>query len=323
MAVITVSPKKVFNLINLPSSRVVQKTYIDFPNKTIYALQLYGSDPTKNAVLSSGHFSATSSGNFVSGGETVDMGNSKMILNNFGHGETLEKFTNPYDPNGIWFWITTGANYDTPDGSYFWGHQIGIVKYSDNSTIDYTQIHRISSISSLTASGKAFGKLLRTDAGLSSDGSKLIIMSEADDKTTRHLSCLATSKVIDAMYASSTMYIGGDEALFRSKQVLTKDYNFTHHLPWNSQQGLEFSNDNKVYISGGAKGEAPHILKGDWSFTAGNYQTVSLTLPTADAKVAETEGVQLYGDNVYLGVDLHYSPKTHTVLSFPKNKFTV
>ncbi len=47
MAVKTIDPTLRYTLTNLPSIHVVQKAFIDFPNNQIYALQLYGTRPTK------------------------------------------------------------------------------------------------------------------------------------------------------------------------------------------------------------------------------------------------------------------------------------
>ncbi len=118
-----------------------------------------------------------------------------MILQGFGHGETLEKANNPYD-SGDWFWITTGATGSmqypsfVPKGMYL-GRQIGLLKFEEGRTINYTDVKRVSAISYLTETQKSYGKLLRTDAALSSTTGRLIIMGQATNGT-RYLS--ATKK---------------------------------------------------------------------------------------------------------------------------------
>lgn len=70
--------------------------------------------------------------------------------------------------------------------------------------------------------------------------------------------------------------------------------------------------------------ELPHILKGDWRFTDGNYETISFNLPNPG--IIETEGIQLYGDNVYVGVEFHENgdgEARHTIYSFAKSEFSV
>ncbi|GAF37327.1 helveticin J family class III bacteriocin [Lentilactobacillus farraginis] len=329
----SVKPTKQLTLTNLPSRRVVQKTYIDFDNYTVYALQQYGVGDTKNAVLSSGSFSS------LGQSEPVSMGNP-MVLKNFGHGETLEKFDNPYE-SGNWFWIATGANYDTPyitknGDKIYWAHQIGIVKYEPNGQVDYSQVRRISSVSSLTKSGKPFGKLKRTDGALAANG-RLIIWSQATDNSM-YISCYESKAVLKRMYEASQLYLSGTDKIFhtsyKSNGALVSNKEFTHHLPWNSNQGLEFSNGNMVYITGGAYGanEAPHILKSDWAFK--NYGTVSLSLSSTEQANVETEAPQLgegsisnpdgntSADYVYVTLVFHTSPDyTNCIYSVPKSAF--
>ncbi|WP_035178886.1 hypothetical protein [Lentilactobacillus farraginis] len=71
------------------------------------------------------------------------------------------------------------------------------------------------------------------------------------------------------MYNYSKLYLPGTDDIFhksyKSNGALVSNKPFTAHLPWNSNQGLEFSNGNMVYITGGGynQQEAPHILKTD------------------------------------------------------------
>ncbi|WP_173021272.1 hypothetical protein [Secundilactobacillus folii] len=82
-----------------------------------------------------------------------------------------------------------------------------------------------------------------------------------------------------------------------------------------------------VYISGGAAGKVPHILKGNWRFT--EYETVAMLVPTTVNGIAvnsEVEGIQLHGDNVYVGVEQH--PQSggtalHQLYYFPKSTYSI
>ena len=333
MVVKEVKPTKQLTLTGLPSSRVVQKTYIDFDKHMVYALQQYGSGTTKDAVLSAGSFSN------LGQSEPVQM-TGKMVLDNFGHGETLEKFDNPHE-SGDWFWIATGANYAKPykttnGDDIYWAHQIGIIKYVPNSEIDYTQVRRISSISSLTKDAKPFGTLKRTDAAVSANG-RLIIWSQATDNSM-YISCYEANQVLDRMYNYSKLYLPGTDDIFhksyKSNGALVSNKPFTAHLPWNSNQGLEFSNGNMVYITGGGynQQEAPHILKTDWSFK--DRVTVSLSLSKEEQANVETEAPQLgegsishpdggtSADYVYTTLVFHTSPDyTQCIYSVKKSTF--
>lgn len=317
--------KKEFVLKQLPSSRAIQKTFIDYGAKKVYALQLRTDDPSKDVVMSVGDF--PSSGNVVLMNQ-----HSPMILQGFGHGETLEKANNTYD-SGDWFWITTGATGSiqypsfAPDGMY-WGRQIGLLKFEEGGTINYTDVKRISAISYLTETQNSYGKLLRTDAALSSTTGRLIIMGQATNGT-RYLSCYKEEKVIEALYnKSSNNVLAGDKATVFTKGAkgtgYISAYEFTHAAPYGSQQGLEFNDGNKVFISGGGTGKYPHILKGDWRFTSGNYQTLQLDFTGTDLADVETEGIQLHGNYIYIGLEFHHNnPEPHRIYSVPKSEFTV
>lgn len=309
-------------LKGLPN-RAVQKTYVDFTARKIYALQLNGDDPTKDGRLSCG--------DLPSSGVEIDMTQyAPMILEGFGHGETLEKANNSHE-SGDWFWITTGATGTIKYPSFakkglYWGRQIGLIKFTAGTTINYKDIKRISAVSYLTETQKSYGTLLRTDAALGSTTGRLIIMGEAESGT-HYLSCYNEQDVIDGLYNSSTNTLEGNKSpIFKrgAGKGYVSAYQFTHNLPYGSQQGLEFNDSNKVYISGGQKGKYPHVLKGDWRFTTGNYQTVQLSVSDKELPDVETEGIQLHGANIYIGLEFHnQNAEPHRIYSFPKNTFTI
>ncbi|EEI19724.1 hypothetical protein G8J22_02444 [Lentilactobacillus hilgardii] len=313
---------KEYVLNGLPN-RAVQKTYIDFAAKKIYALQLNVEDPTKEVRLSCGDLPSSST--------EVDMTQySPMILKGFGHGETLEKANNPHE-SGDWFWITTGATGTIKYPSFaqkglYWGRQIGLIKFVAGTTVDYKDIKRISAVSYLTETQKSYGTLLRVDAALSSTTGRLIIMGESESGT-HYLSCYNEQAVINGFYSSSTNTLEGNKSPIFKKGAgkgYVSAYPFTHKPPYGSQQGLEFNDSNKVYISGGQIKQYPHVLKGDWRFTAGNYQTVQLNVSKEELPDVETEGIQLHGANVYIGLEFHNkNAEPHRIYSFPKNTFTV
>lgn len=263
-------------------------------------------------------------------GSTIDFtGAEKMILDNFGHGETLDMV--PNSGTNPTFWITTDSGSEKY-GDDFWGRQIGLIQFDPSvGTVDYTDIKRLSSISSANSTGTAAFKIERCDAALSSDGARLIIMGAGTDDT-RQLTCYETNVINQLFNESSNGVVDCSKApmttSYGSGGALVSSYPFVHHLHWDSDQGLEFSNDNKVYITGGDQNatspELPHILKGDWRFTDGNYETISFNLPNPG--IIETEGIQLYGDNVYVGVEFHENgdgEARHTIYSFAKSEFSV
>ena len=91
----------------------------------------------------------------------------------------------------------------------------------------------------------------------------------------------------------------------------------TLSYPNGSLQGVEYSDDNMVYISGGDAGDTPKVSKHNWAFT--QSQEVSLDLSGAQI---ETEGLQLKGSNVHVGIEMHTGNGGHLIYSFPKADFT-
>lgn len=90
-------------------------------------------------------------------------------------------------------------------------------------------------------------------------------------------------------------------------------------VPNKSWQGLEFADDNSVYISGGRTGMIPKIMKGNWRFT--KKQTVSLS-DVDDISDVETEGIQLKGSKIYVGLEFHNgNADPHRVYSISKSSF--
>lgn len=90
-------------------------------------------------------------------------------------------------------------------------------------------------------------------------------------------------------------------------------------IPNGSWQGLEFADNNMVYISGGQIGDIPKVIRGNWRFT--QAKTVSLS-GFSDTANVETEGIQLKGSQVLIGLEFHGGNDTpHTVYSFDKSAF--
>ncbi|GAA2968934.1 helveticin J family class III bacteriocin [Lentilactobacillus parakefiri] len=334
MAVKNVTPKHEYTMTGLSSNRVVQKAVIDFTGKYLYALQLRTEDPSSDSLLSRVSIADSNESTGIKpSGSTIDFSvGESMILEEFGHGETLEQFL----PKGAdYFWVATGANVDPVNGTD-WARQIGLIQFQAGQTLNYRNAMRLSSISSANKNGDSFAKLLRCDAALSSNGSRLIIMGQSvkssDSKYTWQLTCYDTAKIVPFMESFHTLNTPCTEKTI--KNACVSAYNFTQHLPWDSQQGLEFNDSNKVYISGGhqksdnpqRETQRPHILKGDWRFTPGNYETVQLNINDSqhNPDLVETEGLQLHGDNVYVGIEDHAQyPATHMIYSFAKNEFSV
>ncbi len=302
-----------------PVKKVIQKFYI---GETYgYALQLngLGDDPTPNAVLSRGLLP-------TDGSKEIKL-TKQMYLNNFGHGQTLEYF----NWNGTdYFWIATDAARDL-NAKEYWSTQIGRVAFKENDTIDYTNIKRLSSISSANKEGKPAFKLARADAALSStptasrtDGGKqrLMIMSSSSAGTggTFQLTAYNSDTINTKPDQAGTNYLGCDKLTSSVVSAYTiKDKDNKFEIPNDSWQGLEFADNNMVYISGGHIGDTPKVIRGNWRFS--QAKTVSLS-GFSDATNVETEGIQLKGSQVLIGLEFHgKSSMPHTVYSFDKSAF--
>ena len=85
--------------VTLPSSKVIQKFYLDFNNKVAYFLQM-DAGSHKNMTLTYGGFDPDESEINLSNNST------QMHLTNFGHGQTFELFT---WNNQLYAWVMTYA----------------------------------------------------------------------------------------------------------------------------------------------------------------------------------------------------------------------
>ncbi|KRL68059.1 hypothetical protein FD08_GL001740 [Lentilactobacillus parakefiri DSM 10551] len=300
---------------------MVQKFYIG--STYGYALQLNNpsgsNDPTPNVVLSRGLLP-------TDGTKEIRL-TDYMYLNNFGHGQTLEFFNwNGQD----YFWIATNAA-DQVNANEYWSTQIGRVTFQSNTTIDYKDIKRLSSISSANKNGTPAFKLARADAALSStptanrtDNGKQRILLMSSDSTnadgTYQLTAYNSDTINTKLDQSSTNYLGCDKltsSVVSTYKIKNKQDKFV--IPNGSWQGLEFADNNMVYISGGQKGDTPKVIRGNWRFT--QAKTVSLS-GFSDTANVETEGIQLKGSQVLIGLEFHGGSDTpHTVYSFDKSAF--
>lgn len=305
---VNVSPTKEYNMI-LPDSNVIQKVYVG--STYLYGLQ-QESSKSPNIYLYRGVLPDT--------GE-IDVNMTKyMTLTNFGHTETLDYFEYNQQP---YFWIGTKPT-DNSSATYPWASQVGRLPIDGEDKDGNTSIERISSISSANANGKPAFELLRCEAALSSTNSRLFILGE-DAKGNKQLTVYNANTVNRLLDNSATGYVSCQDSsmktLVADGGALISSHIRSFSYPNKSLQGIEYSDDNKIYISGGAPSDTPKINKRNWQFT--QSETASLDLSGSQI---ETEGIQLKGSKVYVGIEQHlstdYGNGGHLVYSIPKNTFS-
>lgn len=291
-----------YKIKGLPSSAAIQKTYIG--STYIYVIQRSGNDSIMSRCTISG-----SAANYK----------DKMILKNFGHGQTLEWFEHKGNP---YFWVTCKAN--TAEDKR-WGVQIGRLAFQAGKTLDYTEIPRFSHMSYANKKGVSFGSVKRVDAALSSDRTKLLFWVKDKNNNVQY-SYYNASKMnaeLDKKTSSISKYVPCKESAIKSAcygSLVQTGGNKV--LPHNSCQGLEFSNATSIYIAGGGAGEVPQIAKMLGSGSSYKYSClVSITHSNFNKTHTEIEGLQLKGDYVYLGISDKSKEDSACIYSISKDVF--
>ncbi|EEI19726.1 hypothetical protein G8J22_02443 [Lentilactobacillus hilgardii] len=278
-----------------------------------------GASNTQNVVFSRGLLP-------TDGSNTVIM-TDKMLLTHFGHSQTLEYYKDPIDGQD-YFWVTMN-NKNAPSSGEYWATQIGKIQFAAGTTLDYTQAQRLTSLVSANSTGKAPFAIARADGALSStptasrtDGGKQRLMFMTSNATNDTGSYQLSAYNVDTINAKLHESASGTVSCANLTSNLVSAYvpkAGALEVPNKSWQGLEFADDNSVYISGGRTGMIPKIMKGNWRFT--KKQTVSLS-DVDDISDVETEGIQLKGSKIYVGLEFHNgNADPHRVYSISKSSF--
>ncbi len=304
--------------------KVVQKFYVG--STYVYALQLDENDNTK-VIFTKGRIP-------TDGSKVVTM-TEKMTLTNFGHSQTLEYYKDPIDGQD-YFWVAMN-NKSEPAGKNgdHWATQIGKIQFKAGTTLDYTQAQRLTSLTSANSTGTAPFAIARTDAALSStptssrtDGGKqrlMIMTSNVVDTSGKYqLSAYNVDTINAKLHASSTGTVSCKDLTGNLVSSYVTN-NSTLKIPNGSWQGLEFADDNSVYFSGGHTGAVQTIVKGDWRFSKKSSITLSTSASDAaenldtPASQIETEGIQLKGNEVLVGLEIHKNAHPHRIYSVSKS----
>lgn len=301
-----------YKVQGLPSNRVIQKCYI----ATSYIYVIQKSDKNVNDTILSRCTINTSNKTAVF--------KDKMILTNFGHGQALEWFEHNSKP---YFWIACKADqtYDTK-----WAIQIGRLQYEPNTTKDYTQICRFSSMSYANKKGTSIGEVKRVDAALSSDKSKVLfwVMDKTGEIQYSTYKASSLNSLLDKKESQTSKYIPCTDSAVKSACLGSiRQSGSARVLPHGSCQGVELSDTSTIYVAGGPKGQSPQIAKMIGSGSSYTYSYLATTKTTSKEcpfnSETEMEGIQLKGDDIYFGICNHSvdKKKEQYIFSIKKSVF--
>lgn len=255
----------------------------------------------------------------------------KMVLKNFGHDQILSSY---FYNDKLYFWIGCKANTAYPN-SWF-TTQIGRIQYQAGKTYtNYNQICRFGNLNYANKDCKSIGAVKRIDAVLSTDKSKLLLAVRSYEKKDGKLvdktiaySCYNNTKLnkeLDKVEKNTSTNL----VIFKDNETLKKACYFTVKqngsnnfiLPNKSCQGLEFTNDYTIYISGGALTSTPKIAK---LVKKGNkyiYSNCATLTNSNFTSTTEIEGLQQFGNKLYFGITgIKGASTTQYIYSIEKSK---
>lgn len=254
-----------------------------------------------------------------------------MIFKGFGHDQILASY---FYNDKLYFWIGCKANMAYPD--FLYTTQIGRIQYQAGKTYtNYNQICRFGNLNYANKECKSIGAVKRIDATLSADKSKLLlavrsyenVKGKLIDKTIAY-SCydnVVLNKELDKVEKDSSTNL----VIFKDNQTLKNACKFTVKqngvgnfiLPNSSCQGIEFANDNTLYISGGAKTSTPKIAKLKKDGNNYTYSTCATLVNSNFTPSTEIEGLQQVGNDLYFGITgINGSSKTQYIYSIAKSQ---
>lgn len=271
-------------------TNAVQKTFI--LGSDIFILQRKG----KNMRLTRCHI-------YLNTASAVD----RMTLNNFGHSQTLDFID--YDSEGHPRFIIACEAGTT---SFNWSKKIGRITYIAGTTKKDTDIPTLSAIEYANIGGTSFGELLRVDAALSTNKSRLVIWAKSSTGKNQY-SVYNMSQISSIFDAKETAPSGSKDtpctdSAVQAALLSSIIQNSTNvMLPNNSFQGLDLKNNDIIFIDGGKDIDIPKVgyittyilssgtLYMTWLFNA----TVVDNAGELSISGVEIESPQVIGDTLY------------------------
>ncbi len=290
------TPEIAYTLKNLKSNKVIQAIYLD--DEYLYVTQ---------RVAASGFSGDTRVSRCKLNKETKEaVYQDQMILQNFGHGQTLEFYT--YKEK-TYMWISCKANTQYSNA---WALQFGRLEYEAGKTVkDYTQIPRFADLAYANTGSKKFGDVKRIDVAMSTDETKLLLWAQDTNNNVQY--SIYRTDVLNA-YLDMMEFFNSKYISFSNNEVLQRAClnSFVQNggdvvLPNGSNQGIELADDNSIYVIGGNTGEIPQIavMKPNWDGSYPSYSTLITMIHEDYNGRTETEGMQLTHTGIYFGVVSH------------------
>ncbi|GAY74337.1 hypothetical protein [Lentilactobacillus kosonis] len=168
----------------------------------------------------------------------------------------------------------------------------------------------------------------RVDGALSSDGTRLAIWTEAkgNSDAQKKITALNAKLLFAALKDGNIDAKKDSRVLPKGKFFVSSRIISSYSYPQDSWQGMELSNRTKagynwVYLTSGQPGDTTKIVRAPWNFSSPAPETLNVSIPGMGAH--ETEAPQLYGDNVYFGIEEELSNGSHNhyVYSISKSEF--
>lgn len=302
-----VTPELAYTIKNLPSTRVIQQFFVD--GEYLYATQRVAADGFEADLRLSRCL--------INEEEKTAVYQDHMILQNFGHGQTLEIYTHEEKQ---YLLVACKANTEYSNA---WALQVGRIQYEAGKTIsDYTKIPRFSDLMYANKDSSYFGSVKRVDAALSTDGSKLMIWAQDVNNNIQY--SIYRADVMNA-YLDMADLLTSKYITFKNDRLLKLacQTSFTQSgveilLPNGSNQGIEVADDSSIYVAGANIGETPQIAV--MTPQNGVYSCYSnlITLVHDDFdSQTEMEGIQLTHTGIYFGVVNHADQKQQYIYYFP------
>jgi hypothetical protein len=254
------------------------------------------------------------------GSSTIAACRDYVILEGYGHGESLE--VNTYDGD-TYIWV--GANANTSYTSYYWATGVKRIEYIKTSNVTNTPIlaqlgtvRTLNNMNCATADGSSLGTVKRVSVAIA-DGSDRIGFRIELTNNDIYYSIYDLSDV--NVYMDSNVTSSMSENTLKSACKSTFKCNVA---PNNSYQGHDMvgvgTNNKFLYLIGGNAGEQPKISKllytnnsSTINVISGSY-TVNSTTTVTNVGNYEVEGIKISGSNLYFALNTGSDEAYSTVL---------
>ena len=193
-------------------------------------------------------------------------------------------------------------------------------------TLNYTEATRLIGLKYANQAGKSIGNILRVEGALSSDQSKLLVITVNTDKP-RKASFMAydnerLNMALDKVAGTSKPYLTCNSAEIKDTSVggfmSPRVYRLSY---FGSIQGVELADNDDVYFLGSsADNDGLMLSKMNWDSNTATHQI--LDNPDWVSGKTEGEGIQLLGDDVLIGIaSYHRWTVANQIYSFPQAAF--